>query len=154
MPDRCYRLHEAIQVENGNHIYFDTNLPVKSVFLLGEGERRYREIAESDARNQRQYFRLNEHFRKMASSEISNFKTQLEILTDVPITGMYIRTLEVANFFRLKLTPLNELYTRMPIASIDVLSTGDGFYTKDSLWIDIRSPMSIVFDERLPRQIR
>lgn len=100
MPNRCYRLHEAILVENGNNIYFNTNAPVKSVFLLGEGERRYKEIAESYAKKYRQHFKLNDHFRKMASSEISNFKTQLEILTDnVPIIGMYIQTLEVVTLF-------------------------------------------------------
>lgn len=87
-------------MENGNNIYFQTDLQAKSLFLLDEGERRYKEIAESDVEKYRQHFKLNERYKSMASSEILSFKAQLEILTEVPIIGMYIRTLQVADFFK------------------------------------------------------
>lgn len=99
VPSLCYHLDEAILVENGNNIYFSTNLQVKSLFLLGEGERRYREIAESDVTKYRRHFRLNERFRDMASLEIINFKGQLGILPEVPIIGMYVRTLQVVKIY-------------------------------------------------------
>jgi len=99
VSDRCYRLHEAILVENGNIIFFNTDLHFKSLFLLGEGERRYKEIVESDIRKYREYFVLNKHFKQMALLEIANFKAQLEIISEAPIVGMYIQTLQLPSTY-------------------------------------------------------
>ncbi|KAJ6639922.1 ADAM 17-like protease [Pseudolycoriella hygida] len=95
LPDRCYKLHEAIVVENGNKIHFNDNTALKSLFLLGEGERRYREIAKSYGGNYRQNLKLSDNFKQMALSEINNYKTQLEISTTVPVVGICILTLEL-----------------------------------------------------------
>ncbi|KAG4068694.1 hypothetical protein HA402_002385 [Bradysia odoriphaga] len=105
VPSQCYRLHEAILVENGNSFYFNSNSQTKSMFLLADGERRYKEIAQVYGRKFQQSFRLNDLYKNVASLEITSSKADLEKSTgtpsadDAPIIGMYIRTLELPSSY-------------------------------------------------------
>ncbi|XP_037028610.1 uncharacterized protein LOC119068877 isoform X2 [Bradysia coprophila] len=75
------------------------------MFLLADGERRYKEIAQVYGRKFQQNFRLNDLYKNVASLEIASSKADLEKSTgtpsadDAPIIGMYIRTLELPSSY-------------------------------------------------------